>query len=326
MLVRHRCTLVASRIRSTIRFAWSTATLTAAVALQGCEGGVLSPAGEISRAQRLILEDSLTIMLVIVIPTLAAALVFAFWFRASNTRAVYRPNWAYSGRLELLVWSIPILVILFLSGVIWTGSHDLDPYRPIPSQHRPLEVQVVSLDWKWLFIYPDHGIATVNQLVVPAGMPIHFSLTSASVMNAFFVPQLGSLIYTMNHMVTQLHLQADRPGSFYGQSAQLSGDGFSDMNFTVRAVTPEAFASWVSTSREEAGPPLDRAAYLTLSRPSLMGPFTYGTVDPSLFHAIVTQELPPGPGPVNAEHPTGQANRQQASRQQVSVDRPQGAN
>ena len=172
----------------------------------------------------------------IVVPTIVAALFFAWWFRASNARASYRPDWVYSGRIEIIVWSIPLLVILFLGGVIWIGSHDLDPYRPIASQAKATEVQVVSLDWKWLFIYPDQGIASVNELVVPVAAPVHFSLTSASVMNSFFVPQLGSMIATMNGMVTQLHLQADQSGEFYGQSTQFSGDGFSGMQFVVRAV------------------------------------------------------------------------------------------
>jgi cytochrome o ubiquinol oxidase subunit 2 len=166
--------------------------------LAGCSGGVLEPHGPIGAANRLILFNAVEIMAAIVVPTIVAALVFAWWFRESNTRARYLPHWAYSGRIELIVWSIPLLVICFLGGVIYIGSHDLDPARPIASQNKPLEVQVVSLDWKWLFIYPDLSVASVNQLVVPVGMPIHFNLTSASVMNAFFVPQLGSMIYTMN--------------------------------------------------------------------------------------------------------------------------------
>src|SRR5262249_48144549 len=157
---------------------------------------------------------------------------------------------------------IPILVVLFLSGVIWIGSHDLDPRRPIASDQKPLEVQVISLDWKWLFVYPEQGVASINELVVSAGVPLHFSLTSATVMNTFFVPQLGSMIYTMYGMVTQLHLMANQPGDFYGLSGQLSGDGFSAMHFTLRAIAPDDFATWVDTVRQSrlAGPVLDREA------------------------------------------------------------------
>src|SRR3984893_14428276 len=175
------------------------------IVLAACQPAVLDPKGPVGLAQKTILIDSLIIMLAIVIPTIAATL--AFWFRHSNPRAAYLPDWAYSGRIELIVWSIPLLVIMLLGGVAWIGSHDLDPAKPLPSNTPALEMQVVSLDWKWLFIYPSQGVASVNRLVVPAAVPIHFSLTSASVMNAFFVPQLGSMIYTMNGMTTQLNLQ-----------------------------------------------------------------------------------------------------------------------
>ena len=197
-------------------------------------------------------------MLAIVLPTLAATVAFAWWFRAANTRATYLPDFAYSGRLELIVWAIPLLVIMLLGGVAWIGAHDLDPAKPLASGTPPLEIQGVSLDWKWLFIYPNQGIASVNQLVVPAGVPIHFSLTSASVMNAFFIPQLGSMIYTMNGMTTQLNLRADTPGTFHGLSSHYSGDGFSDMHFDVRALPPEQFTAWIEATRK-AGPTLDRA-------------------------------------------------------------------
>jgi cytochrome o ubiquinol oxidase subunit II len=263
----------------------------------GCSGGVLDPQGPIGAANRLILLDALGIMLVIVVPTIVAILLFGWWFRASNTRARYRPDFVYSGGIEIVVWSIPILVILFLGGVIWIGSHALDPFKPISSPDKPTEVQVVSLDWKWLFIYPDEGIASVNELVVPVGLPVHFSLTSASVMNMFFVPQLGSMIATMNGMVTQLHLAADKPGEFYGQSAQYSGDGFSDMNFKVRAVSQDAFAQWVATARQ-SGSALDRTSYPALCQQSRnVRPFTYRSVDAGLFNAIASRQLAPCPGP-----------------------------
>ena len=266
-------------------------------ALSGCSSGILAPAGQVGRAQRIILLDSLAIMLAIVIPTILVALAFAWWYRASNPRARHRPDFVYSGRIELVVWSIPTLVVLFLGGVIWIGSHALDPAAPLESQHKPIDVQVVSLDWKWLFIYPEQQIASVNRVVVPAGTPVHFSLTSASVMNSFFVPQLGGMIATMNRMVTQLHLEADKPGDYYGQSTQFSGDGFSDMQFVFRAVTDDDFEQWVSSTRAE-GPTLNRETYLSLSRQSTEAqPFTYRHAEPGLFEAVVNQALPPGPGP-----------------------------
>ena len=269
----------------------------APIVLTACHPAVLDPQGVIGIAEKTILIDSLAIMLTIVAPTIAATLGFAWWFRASNTRAAYRPEFVYSGRIELIVWAIPLLVIMLLGGVAWIGAHDLDPYKPLASDVPPLEVQGVSLDWKWLFIYPSQGVASVNQLVVPAGVPIHFSLTSASVMNAFFIPQLGSMIYTMNGMRTQLNLRADAPGTFHGLSSHYSGDGFSDMHFDVRALPPAQFAAWIETTHS-AGPTLDPASYATLAKQSIdTTPFTFRAIEPGLFEQIVTQKLPPGPGP-----------------------------
>jgi cytochrome o ubiquinol oxidase subunit 2 len=265
-------------------------------ALSACDG-VLNPAGPVGRSERLILLDSLAIMLAVAVPTIICTLVVAWWYRASNRRAVYAPQWAYSGRLELLVWSIPTLVILFLGGTAWISSHALDPAVPL-STRKPLEVQVVALDWKWLFIYPEQRIASVNRLVAPVGMPVHFKLTSASVMNVFFVPQLGSEIYAMSGMVTELNLQADRVGTFHGLAAQINGDGFSDMTFDTHSVSPEEFSAWVAAA-QAAGPTLDAASYGELVRQSSnVAPYTYRTVDPDLFDAIASLRLPPGPGPV----------------------------
>jgi cytochrome o ubiquinol oxidase subunit 2 len=273
------------------------AVVMAPIVLTACQPAVLDPQGPIGLAEMTILIDSLAIMLAIVIPTLAAMFVVAWWFRASNTRAQHLPDWAFSGRIELIVWAIPVLVIILLGGVAWIGSHDLDPAEPLASNTAPLKVQVISLDWKWLFIYPTQRIASVNQLVVPVGVPVHFFLTSASVMNAFFIPQLGSMIYTMNGMTTQLNLRADAPGTFRGLSSHYSGDGFSDMHFDVQAVPAERFAAWVAATRS-AGPTLDPASYRALSRQSTnTQPFTFRGTDPDLFQEIVTQELPPGLGP-----------------------------
>lgn len=293
--------LVAGAARPLKSTALSFITFGLLLALAGCSGGVLHPQGPVGAANLKILYDALAIMLGIVVPTICAALVFAWWFRASNTRASYQPNWVFSGRIELVIWGIPILVIMFLGGLIWIGSHDLDPYKPLASDRKPLEVEVVSLDWKWLFIYPDQAIASVNDVVVPAGVPVHFSLTSASVMNSFFVPQLGSMVATMNGMVTQLYLQADHPGDFHGLSTQYSGGGFSDMHFTLHAVADDAFTQWVAGAKQ-AGPDLDRASYGALAQQShRVEPFTYRTIDPGLFQAIVTQQIPPAAGPRSAE-------------------------
>src|SRR6202795_1307153 len=207
-----------------------------AMLVASCHEGVLDPHGPGGKAERGILYDSTVIILAVVIPVIVLTLVFAWWFRAKNKRAQYRPDWEYSGRIEMIIWSIPALVILFLGGIAWTGSHDLDPPQELKDSVAPLDIEVISLDWRWLFIYPNEGIASLNRLVVPAGVPLRFRLTSATVMNSFFVPQLGSQIYAMPGMVSRLNLKADQPGTFQGLSAQFSGDGFSDMRFDLVSV------------------------------------------------------------------------------------------
>jgi cytochrome o ubiquinol oxidase subunit 2 len=262
----------------------------AAVFVASCsQAGVLDPQGPIASAERLLLFNATEIMLVVVVPVILATLGVAWWYRASNARAVRNPDWAYQGSIEFVVWSIPALVVILLGGVCWISSHDLDPRAPIASDAKPLQVEVVSLDWKWLFIYPDQRVASLNQLVIPAGTPISFHLTSATVMNSFFVPQLGSQIYTMAGMATHLNLLADRPGEYPGLSTNFSGDGFSDMRFTVKAVATGDFAGWVAQVQGSGGA-LDDPGYAALTKPSsAVPPATYRSVDPKLFERIVGQ-------------------------------------
>jgi cytochrome o ubiquinol oxidase subunit 2 len=265
---------------------------------------IFDPQGPIAAADKTILIDSVAIMLVIIVPTIAAIFAFVFWFRHSNPRAVYRPDWAESGRIELVVWSIPTLTIMLLGGVAWIGSHQLDPAVPVEGTGSPVRIQVVSLDWKWLFIYPDQKIATVNTLTVPVGAPLHFELTSGSVMNVFFVPQLGSMIYTMNGMVTQLNLRADQEGTYQGLSAMLSGDGFSDMMFDVHVVSPLAFPDWAADAAR-GDRVLNSDSYAKLARQSIeASKISYRLGDPELFGKIATQEIAPGPGPESSATPT----------------------
>ena len=258
---------------------------------------ILDPQGPIGVADKTILIDSIAIMLAIVLPTIFAIFAFAFWFRASNSNASYRPDWEYSGRIELVVWSIPALTVILLGGVAWIGSHQLDPAAPVEGTGNPLRIQVVSLDWKWLFIYPDQRIATVNELTVPVGAPLHFELTSGSVMTAFFIPQLGSMIYTMNGMVTRLELRADNEGTLQGLAAHFSGDGFPEMSFDVHVVSQLAFPDWVaSTARTERVLSADN--YNKLARQSIETTKpTFRLDDPRFFEAISTQKIPSAPGP-----------------------------
>jgi cytochrome o ubiquinol oxidase subunit II len=265
------------------------AVLAACLIAPGRAAGVLDPQGPIASAERLILINATAIMLVVVLPVIVLTLAFAWWYRSSNARATYRPDWSYSGHIELVTWSIPAMVVILLASVAWIGSHELDPGRALQSNATPVRIEVVSLDWKWLFIYPDHQVAAVNELVVPTATPIEFTLTSATVMNAFFVPQLGTQIYTMPGMAVRLNLLADRPGDYPGLSTNFSGDGFSDMHFLVHAVSAPEFQSWLARTGNE-GPALSADAYTQLARADVnSAPHTYSSVDPGLFERIVQQ-------------------------------------
>jgi cytochrome o ubiquinol oxidase subunit II len=272
------------------------AVVGAAFVLASCApAGVLDPQGPVASAERLLLFNSTGIMLVVVVPVVVATFVFAWWYRSSNTRASRSPDESYEGRVELVVWSIPALTVILLGGVIWIGSHQLDPRAPIPGKSSPLHVDVVALDWKWLFIYPDQGVAAVNQLVIPAGTPVEFRLTSATVMNSFFVPQLGGQIYTMGGMTTHLSLLADHPGEYPGFSTMYSGDGFSWMRFVVKSVPAGDFNAWLEQVRG-AGSALDDASYAELAKPSkAVPPTTFRTVEPKMFEHILDQTTA-GPG------------------------------
>jgi cytochrome o ubiquinol oxidase subunit II len=281
-------------LRRVSRLRWPA--ICAAMLVASCQpAGILDPQGPIAAAQRLLLINTTAIMLVVVVPVILATLAFAWWYRSSNPRAGRSPDLRYEGRMEFVIWSIPALTVMLLGGVIWISSHELDPRAPIPADADPLRVEVVALDWKWLFIYPDQGVATVNQLVIPAGTPVNFRLTSATVMNSFFIPQLGSQVYTMGGMTTHLNLLADEPGEFPGLSANYSGNGFSQMRFIAKAVPAGDFDAWVAQVRS-TGSALDHAAYAELAKPSqAVPPTTYRSVAPQLFERIVDQTAS-GPG------------------------------
>jgi cytochrome o ubiquinol oxidase subunit 2 len=226
-------------------------------------------------------------MLLVVIPVMVLTVFFAWRYRKSNTKATYAPQWAHSTGIEVVIWSIPCVIVAFLAVLVWKTTHSLDPYRSLESEVAPVNVEVVALDWKWLFIYPDYGVATVNHLAIPVGTPINFRLTSATMMNSFFIPQLGSQIYAMAGMQTRLHLIADEPGTYAGRSSAFSGPGFSDMHFDAVAMPREQFDAWISQARS-ASLALDEATYRSLEQPSSKTPqTTYATVAPGLFDSIV---------------------------------------
>ncbi len=227
------------------------------------------------------------LMLLVVIPVIALTLYFAWRYREGNTKATYAPDWSHSTAIEVVVWTIPCLIIVVLAVLIWKSTHALDPYRPIESDKAPLRVEVVALNWKWLFIYPDYNVATVNELVMPVDRPVAFKLTSESMMNAFFVPQLGSMVYTMAGMQTRLHLIGHTPGTYAGMSSAYSGAGFSDMKFPARVVTDADFSTWLAQARG-SGDHLGAARLAELEVPTHGSPLLrFAGVDTGLFDSIV---------------------------------------
>ena len=276
--------------------------VTFAALLSGCSTVVLDPAGDVARQQGNLVIWSTVLMLVIIVPVIVLTVLFAWRYRATNEDATYEPDWDHSTQLELLIWAAPLLIIICLGALTWVGAHLLDPYRPIgriDSQRaltgvKPLEIDVVALDWKWLFIYPEQGIATVNALALPVDRPIRFRITGSSVMNSFYIPALAGQIYAMPGMETKLHAVLNHFGRFEGFSANYSGAGFSDMRFTVLGTDGAGFGRWVDGVRGKAGA-LDTATYLKLEQPSeKVKPLGFGRVDPALFERIVNLCAHPG--------------------------------
>jgi len=259
--------------------------------LSGCSMALFNPKGDIGGQEKTLILVALGVMLLVVIPVIALTLYFAWRYRASNVNATYAPKWAHSTKIEVVVWTIPCVIVVFLAVLIWDTTHSLDPYRPLKSEVAPLRVQVVALNWKWLFIYPDYGVATVNQLHIPVDTPIDFKLTAESLMNSFFIPQLGSQIYAMAGMQTQLHLIANSPGVYAGMSSAFSGPGFSDMHFDTVATSRHAFDDWMRQARN-ASLKLNKTAYGMLEKSSSDHPVTtYTDVDPGLFDGVVNKYM-----------------------------------
>ncbi|MFV0383738.1 ubiquinol oxidase subunit II [Paracoccus sp. (in: a-proteobacteria)] len=271
------------------------------VGLTACKAVVLEPSGDIAARQRDLLVDATWLMLLVIIPVMIMTIWFAWTYRASNTEAEYHPDWDHSTKFELGIWAIPLLIIICIGAMTWVGTHKLDPYRPLdqlsaqqplPADTQPIRVQVVSLDWKWLFIYPDYGVATLNELAVPANREIAFDLTSQSVMNAFYIPAMAGMIYTMPGMETRLHGVLNREGVYKGLSSHYSGAGFAGMHFLTHATDEAAFEDWIARARAGGGD-LTRDAYMQLAAPSENEePRTWGHVDPELFDRVVNLCVP----------------------------------
>jgi cytochrome o ubiquinol oxidase subunit 2 len=271
--------------------------------LAGCNAVVLFPSGYVAVQQRDLIFASTVLMLLIIVPVIALTLIFAWHYREENTDAAYDPEWQHSTQLEVVIWSAPLAIIIAIGAITWLSTHTLDPFRPLtrldttqplPQGVKPLTVEVVALDWKWLFIYPDQGVAAVNELRAPVNVPIAFNITSASVMNSFFIPALAGQIYAMTGMETKLHAVINAEGEYEGFSANYSGVGFSRMNFKFYGVTQQGFDQWLENVRAK-GAGLDRAEYLKLEKPSQQNPVRYySPVESGLFNAILNMCVMPG--------------------------------
>jgi len=262
----------------------------AVIFLGGCStASVLDPKGPIGADEKSLILTAAILMLVVVVPVIVMTIVFAVRYRDSNPKATYSPDWSHSRVIESVVWIVPCLIVASLAWLGWTRSHSLDPFRPIASQARPVAIQVVSLDWKWLFIYPDEHVASVNEVAFPVNTPVDFSVTSGSVMNSFFIPQLGSQIYSMAGMQTQVHLVANAAGRYAGLSANFSGPGFSRMTFTALAMSATGYRQWLAAARQSPQR-LDWMSYRRLARPSENAPVEYfSSVEPHLFADVIAQ-------------------------------------
>jgi cytochrome o ubiquinol oxidase subunit II len=265
---------------------------------------VLNPTGDIARQERDLILVATGLMLLIVLPVLAMIVLFAWRYRRGNSKKNYDPSFHHSTKIELVIWSCPLLIIICLGVVTWTSTHLLDPFRPldriasgqpIPPGTKPLEVQVVALDWKWLFIYPEQGIASINELTVPVNVPVRFSITSADQFNTFYAPTMAGMIYAMPGMKSMLNAVLNEPGDSWGYSGNYTGAGYSDMRFQLHGVSAAGFGQWVKQIKAGGGGTLDRADYLKLEQPSEKAPVThFTTVSPGLFNLVVNQCVEPG--------------------------------
>ncbi|PWU29255.1 ubiquinol oxidase subunit II [Pseudomonas sp. RW407] len=282
------------------------------LSLGGCNMVLFDPKGQIGADEKSLIITCTLLMLLVVVPVIVMTLAFAWKYRASNTKATYMPDWAHSTRIEVVVWLVPCIIIAILGWLTWESTHKLDPYRPLDSDVKPITIQAVSLDWKWLFIYPEQGIATVNEIAFPKDTPVNFQITSDTVMNSFFIPQLGSQIYSMTGMLTKLHLIANEEGVFDGISANYSGAGFSGMKFKAIATSEQGFQDWVA--KVKAAPAgLQEEGFPELAKPSENVPATYfSSVTPDLFQHILTKHERAGlaMGKGKGEHAEGEAESQ----------------
>nr|WP_246189054.1 ubiquinol oxidase subunit II [Pandoraea anapnoica] len=271
----------------------------AMVPMSGCTMELFDPKGSVGEQEKHLILIALGVMLLVVIPVIVLTLVFFWRYRETNTAATYSPKWSHSTKIEVVVWTIPVIIVVALAVMIWETTHKLDPYQPIEpiaADKPPVRVEVVALNWKWLFIYPDYKVATVNKLVLPVDTPVEFKITAESLMNAFFIPQLGSMVYAMSGMQTKLHLIANETGTYAGMSSAYSGPGFSDMHFKAHVTSQGDFDKWVRQA-QAVPDTLDAPTYVKLEQPGTAAPVAiYANVMPGLFDAVVGKYMGPMDG------------------------------
>ncbi|MGL9719440.1 cytochrome o ubiquinol oxidase subunit II [Symbiopectobacterium sp.] len=310
------------RLRKYNKIFGTLSLFAAAALLSGCDMALMNPKGQVGLEQRSLILTALGLMLIVVIPVIVMTIAFAWKFRASNTKAKYTPNRSHSNKIEAVVWTVPIIIILILGTITWKTTHSLDPYKPLVSEAKPITVEVISLDWKWLFVYPELGIATVNELAFPTNVPVNFKITSDTVMNSFFIPRLGGQIYAMAGMQTKLHLIANEPGKYDGISGGYSGKGFSGMKFTAIATpSQQEFDQWVATVRASSKTLNSTEEFNTLAKPSEFHPVEYfSSVQPELFENLIRKFTQSGGAPAHhhAEGETQQGGMQHGDNMNMS--------
>lgn len=261
--------------------------------LSGCDLVLFQPEGVIAKQEMHLIIIAVLLMLLVVLPVIVMTVIISWRYRASNTKATYTPDWDHSTKLEVIWWGVPCIIVSILASITWVTSHTLDPYRPLVSDVKPVTIQAVSLDWKWLFIYPEQGIATVNVLHIPEGTPINFQVTADAPMNSLWIPALGGQIYSMPGMRTKLHLMADHAGVYDGLGASFTGDGFANMMFKVNVVSTSDFSEWVSSVQQQTNP-LTQEVYDHLAKPTEREPVQYfSTVKDGLFNDIMMKFMMP---------------------------------
>ncbi|GHB09153.1 ubiquinol oxidase subunit 2 [Salinicola rhizosphaerae] len=277
--------------------------LTAPLLLSGCGSALMDPTGEVGQGLKSLIITAFGLMLIVVIPVIVMTILFAWKYRSTNLAAKYTPNWEHSNIIEVFVWAIPAVIILFLAILTWQTSHEYDPHKPIASADETMTIDAISLDWKWLFVYPEQGIATINELALPVDTPVHFRVTSGTVMNSFMIPTLGSQIYAMAGMANDVYLEGSETGTFRGRSTHYSGAGFSEMLFDTHVTSEQDFQTWVDKVKQSPDTMMFPQDYDQVAKPSIAAPIQYfSQVSPNFYEDLIQSYKAGHGGPSHGEH------------------------